>query len=114
MTDKERLEEIETKYSTLTVSSEKNGTEYTEVDVEDLVFLIQNGFKQAERVYELESDSYNAHLERLLDRREQQIKRYQEALEAIAYFDDKEEGEVATGIDVKYIARKALEGESDA
>src|SRR5690606_5587789 len=83
MTDKERLEEIETKYSTLTVSSEKNGTEYTEVDVEDLVFLIQNGFKQAERVQELESNSYNAHLERLLDRKEQEIERYREAIEYI-------------------------------
>ena len=51
---KERLEEIEAKYSTLTVSSERDGTEYTEVDVEDLVFMIQNGFKQAERVQELE------------------------------------------------------------
>ena len=39
----------------------------------------------------------------------EQNKRYREALEAIAYFDDKEEGEVATRIDVKYIARKALE-----
>ena len=53
---KERLEEIEAKYSTLTVSSERDGTEYTEVDVEDLVFMIQNGFKQAERVQELEKE----------------------------------------------------------
>ena len=67
--------------------------------------------KQAERVQELESNSYNAHLERLLDRREQQIKRYREALESIACFDDKEEGETTTRIDAKYIARKALEGE---
>src|SRR5690606_2308329 len=80
---KERLEEIEAKHSTLTVSSEKNGKEYTEVDVEDLVFLIQNGFKQAERVQELESNSYNAHLERLLDRKEQEIERYREAIEYI-------------------------------
>ena len=35
--------------------------------------------------------------------------RYREALEAIAYFEDKEEGEVVTRIDAKYIARKALE-----
>ena len=41
----------------------------------------------------------------------EQNKRYREALEAIAYFDDKEEGKVATRIDVKYIAHKALEGE---
>lgn len=45
---KERLEEIEAKYSTLTVSSEKNGTEYTEVDVEDLVFLIQTCWNTTE------------------------------------------------------------------
>lgn len=56
MTDKERLEELETKYSTLTVFGEKNSTEYTEVDVEDLVFLIQNGFKQAELVEKLEEE----------------------------------------------------------
>ena len=41
----------------------------------------------------------------------EQNKRYREALEAIAYFDDKKEGEVATRIDVKYIARQALEDE---
>ena len=58
---------------------------------EDYHWLI----KQAKRVQELE----------------QQNKRYNEALEAIAYFDDKEEGEAATRIDAKYIARKALEGE---
>src|SRR5690554_962922 len=39
--------------------------------------------EQAERVQELESDSYNAHLERLLDRKEQEIKRYREAIEYI-------------------------------
>ena len=42
---------------------------------------------------------------------EKQNERYREALEAIAYFDDKEEGETTTRIDAKYIARKALEGE---
>ena len=61
------------------------------VPYEDVKFLI----KQTERVHELE----------------QQNKRYREALEAIAYFDDKEEGETTTRIDAKYIARKALEGE---
>ena len=40
--------------------------------------------EQAERVQELESDSYNAHLERLLDRKEQEIGRYREALEFYA------------------------------
>ena len=61
------------------------------VPYEDVKFLIE----QIERVYELK----------------QQIKRYREALEAIAYFDDKEEGKTTTRIDAKYIARKALEGE---
>ena len=54
--NKKRLEEIEAKYSTLTVSSERDGIEYTEVDVKDLVFLIQNGFKQTKRVKELERE----------------------------------------------------------
>ena len=36
--------------------------------------------EQAERVQELESDSYNAHLERLLDRKDQEIERYREAI----------------------------------
>ena len=40
--------------------------------------------EQAERVQELESDSYNAHLERLLDRKEREIERYREALEFYA------------------------------
>jgi|SRR5690606_35193867 len=99
MTDKERLERI--------IQMQYDGYTIWDMSEDDLVWLIE----QAERVYELESDSYNAHLERLLDRREQQIKRYQEALEAIACFDDKEEGEAATRIDARYIARKALEGE---
>ena len=106
MTDKERLEELETKYSTLTVSSEKNGTEYTEVDVEDLVFLIQNGFKQAERAEELEK----------------QNKRYKQALEFYADEETYEMKFVANtdeiGVPLTVIeldegkkARKALEGE---
>src|SRR5690606_39444404 len=108
MTDKERLEEIETKYSTLTVSSEKNGTEYTEVDVEDLVFLIQNGFKQAERVQELESNSYNAHLERLLDRKEQEIERYRKAIKEC--LERMDEGGARTRSFVYETLKKALEG----
>ena len=39
--------------------------------------------QQAERVQELESDSYNAHLERLLDRKDQEIERYREMLKSI-------------------------------
>ena len=68
-----------------------NNTIDVYVPYEDVKFLI----KQTERVHELE----------------QQNKRYREALEAIAYFDEKEEGEATTRIDAKYIARKALEGE---
>lgn len=52
--------------------------------------------------------SFLAYQKEIEELREQN-KRYREALEAIAYFEDKEEGEVATRIDVKYIARKALE-----
>lgn len=81
MNDKERLGEIETKYSTLTVSSEKNGTEYTEVDVEDLVFLIQNGFKQAERADKNAQDLED--MDRQLYSEQQQNKRYREALNNI-------------------------------
>src|SRR5690606_8892610 len=82
---KKRLEEIETKYSILTVSSEKNGTEYTEVNVEDLVFLIQNGFKQAERVQELEEEIEDWRKEvkkwQMFFREEsQQNKRYREVI----------------------------------
>ena len=91
---KERLEEIETKYSTLTVSSEKNGTEYTEVDVEDLVFLIQNGFKQAERVEELEREL-------------EEHKRYREAIERAI---DKL---TWNSVESEEILLKALEGDSD-
>lgn len=40
--------------------------------------------EQAKRVKELESESYNAHLERLLNRREQQNKRYREFIETVS------------------------------
>ena len=101
MTDKERLEEIKVKYSTLTVFSEKNSTEYTEVDVKDLVFLIQNGFKQAERAEELEK----------------QNKRYREYLELIKTIGICGKvistGEIIRS-DEANLAEEALEGESDA
>lgn len=76
---KEWLEEIEAKYSTLTITSERDGIEYTDVDVKDLVFLIQNGFKQAERVgILLEQTGHNFEVNRKLDA---QNKRYREAIE---------------------------------
>jgi len=39
--------------------------------------------EQAERARVLESESYNAHLERMLDKREQQNKKYRDALEKL-------------------------------
>ena len=91
-----RLQEIKRKVMTF-------NQELREIDLEEHVdWLVE----QAERVQELESDSYNAHLERLLDRKEQEIKRYREALIIISAnlpLDGKE--------DYVYIARKALEGE---
>ena len=90
MTDKERLEEIETKYSTLTVSSEKNSTEYTEVDVEDLVFLIQTCWNATGGMtidYESLTDRHVNITKEILEeyqeeneRLEQQNKRYREAI----------------------------------
>ena len=77
--NKERLEEIETKYSTLTVSSERDGIEYIEVNVEDLVFLIQNGFKQVERISKQETRINNLTLDLAVSR--MQNKCYREAIE---------------------------------
>lgn len=78
----ERLEEIEGKYTILHVSSKQDGFEYTEVVVEDLVFLIQNGFKQAERVQELETRIDKFY--KLNMKLHKQNKRYREALEFYA------------------------------
>ncbi len=103
---KKPLEEIEEKYSTLTVSSEKNGTEYTEVDVKDLVFLIQNGFKQAERVQELEKENkrYREALEFYADRDNYKLEHFDYNLDDYMSTVDYDEGQ---------IAREALEGESN-
>lgn len=127
---KKRLEEIEAKYSILTMTSEKNGTEYIEVDVEDLVFLIQNSFKQAERVHELETFKeemenryklWHIGAKKVLAEKEelkQQNKRLREALEF--YADEENWISALTSIgdfpcevekDQGEIARKALEGE---
>ena len=65
--------------------------------------------EQAERVYELESDSYNAHLEGLLDRREQQIKRYREAIKEC--LERMNEGGAGTRTFVYETLKKALEVE---
>src|SRR5690606_31244529 len=87
---KERLEEIEAKHSTLTVSSEKNGKEYTEVDVEDLVFLIQTCRNATEDMtidYESLTDKHVSITKEILEeyqeeneRLEQQNRRYREAI----------------------------------
>lgn len=86
---KEQLEEIEGKYTILPVSSKQDGFEYTEVVVEDLVFLIQNGFKQAERVQELEElkNAFDDLDSDYIDLMEQN-KRYRELLESIRYTQD--------------------------
>ena len=78
MTDKERLEEIEKNLDPLGY-----GMGGHLISVNDIHWLVKYAKEQAERVQELESNSYNAHLERLLDRREQQNKRYKQALEHI-------------------------------
>lgn len=75
MTDKERLGTLKKNREW----TEATGGKFYTVDSDDYKWLI----KQAERVQELESDSYNAHLERLLDRKEQEIERYREAIEKI-------------------------------
>ena len=76
--------------------------------------------EQAERAQELESDSYNAHLERLLDRKEQEIERYREALEFYADRENYEPEHYDFGShdytsmidrDKGATARKALDGE---
>ena len=95
---KERLESLKRNREW----TEATGGKFYTVDSDDYKWLI----KQAERVQELESDSYNAHLERLLDRKEQEIERYREALSIISAnlpLDGKEHY-----VD---IARQALEGE---
>ena len=78
---RERLEEIEGKHSTITITSKQDGFEYTEVIVEDLVFLIQNGFRQAERVQELETVIEQDKRQSVLEGLYEQNKRYREALE---------------------------------
>jgi len=109
------LEDIEAKYSTLTVSSEKNGTEYAEVDVEDLAFLIQNGFKQAERVQELEQKL--AEIRFVNNDYDKINKRYRAALEEIITLEEynnmpnfwHDEGDFYDYLE--NLARKALEEE---
>ena len=78
---RERLEEIEGKHSTIIITSKQDGFEYTEVIVEDLVFLIQNGFRQAERVQELETVIEQDKRQSVLEGLYEQNKRYREALE---------------------------------
>lgn len=105
MAAKEWLEDIKERFVKYEYDYNLNG--------EDVEWLIQ----QAERVQELESESYNAHLERLLDRREQQIKRYREALEFYAepknWLPQNEDALSLITMDYGNKARKVLEGESE-
>ena len=94
---KEWLEEIEAKYSTLTVANERGGIEYIEVDIKDLVFLIQNGFKQAERVQELEEENRKLNFE---------IGSYAMQLSEISQMVDREMNEM------KKLSSRMLKGES--
>lgn len=52
------------------------------LDPKDVELLI----KTSKRAHELESESYNAHLERLLDKKEFQNKHYREAI-LLAYYE---------------------------
>lgn len=56
---KKRLEEIEKRYSELAIIRTENKKEYVEIEVDDLVFLIQNNFKQAEQVEEYKLELQN-------------------------------------------------------
>src|SRR5690625_4961004 len=101
----ERLEEIKTRFNAMKELESFKKLAPTDLFFDDLNWLLQ----QAERVEESEevllelvkqneelrksiafysSESYNAHLERLLDRREQQNERYREALEFYANEDN--------------------------
>ena len=112
---KERLEEIQKEVNYAYRRDGSINTKAVTMHIEHYEYL----YEQVERAQELEEEVdrlkvwYGAyHREtKATSRLRDENKRYREALEAIAYFDDKEEGEVATRIDVKYIARKALEGE---
>ena len=107
MTDKERLGTLKKNREW----TEATGGKFYTVDSDDYKWLI----KQAERVQELESDSYNAHLERLLDRKEQEIERYREALEFYAepknWLPQNEDVLSLITMDYGEKARKVLEGE---
>ena len=110
---RERLEEIEGKHSTITITSKQDGFEYTEVIVEDLVFLIQNGYRQAERVQELETVIEQDKRQSVLEGLYEQNKRYREALFKMDDYDielgDMREDMQEKLLQIKYIKDKALE-----
>ena len=89
----------------------KERLEETKELVKKIESILCDEWQQQELTNLIESFYYDGRINwliNLVEELEKQNKRYREALEAIAYFDDKEEGEVATRIDVKYIAHKAL------
>lgn len=110
---KERLEEIK-----------KNAVDYYDcitLNQEDFIWIIEQAERvqflkeqrdalrrlyliEKERVQELEEESYNAHLERLLDRKEQQNKRYREIIQD--FIDHAEDYNIARV--EEYSLRKAL------
>ena len=73
---------------------------------EDLLELVKQNKELRKSIAFYSSESYNAHLERLLDRSEQQNKRYREALKKI--IKEGENGEYS-----HYTAQRALEEKTD-
>ena len=83
--------------------------------MKDLLELVKQNKELRKSIAFYSSETYNAHLERLLDRSEKQIKRYREALEFyaggkhVAYKLDETDDDLV--VDYAKIAHEALEGE---
>ena len=109
----ERLQEIlnrkPSKWGNLTVKEFERDIKLLQERVQELEEVLLELVKQNEELRKsiafYSSESYNAHLERLLDRSEQQNKRYREALEEIS----QKRMAYADMAGVLRIARKALE-----
>ena len=93
---KERLKEIQEKYDmwvgdyNLTPQDVEwfiEQAERVQELEEDLLELVKQNKELRKSIAFYSSESYNAHLERLLDRSEKQNKRYRELLNKVAYED---------------------------
>ena len=92
----------------------KEQAERVEELEEDLLELVKQNKELRKSIAFYSSESYNAHLERLLDRSEQQNKRYKQALERILENWKTSNGAISgetIAFNSKEIARKALEGD---